>query len=151
MTLEQRVNDALKLRDTSKTDYLDDLLEINKDHPGNPAVLGLIAHTEWELGQLHNAVRHARELVQVSPRNESASLVLFHALWERGDIQDAIREMDRFQDLSHSDDYDQFEKWVKGWGQKRKSFDFSDLPAYGREESTKVVLAGPPPPADEEE
>lgn len=149
MTVDDRVTEALKIRETDKHEYLDELLDIDREFPDNGQVLRLIAHTKWEVEDYKGAIEIAQRLIEDSSEDESVSLILFHSLWATNRPQDAIREMERYQDLSSSDDYAQFDKWVRAWGAKRAGHNFADLEAIG--ESTKVVMEGLPEGANEEE
>jgi tetratricopeptide (TPR) repeat protein len=150
--LEQKVSEALKIRPTSKIEFLDELMSIDEEHPNDGMLLHLIAHTLWELKQYKKAIITALRLISGNPTDASASLILFHCYWQSGDLDKAIGEMERFRDMGGEEsDYDALDAWVQAWGDKRAAHDFSDLhPFADEEDDTNVVTEGAPPTGEEE-
>jgi len=146
--LEQKVSEALKIRPTSKIEYLDELFSLDEEYPNDGMLLHLIAHTLWELKQYKKAINYALRLISATPTDASASLILFHCYWQSGDLDKAIGEMERFRDMGgQDDDYDALD----AWGEKRANHDFSELAKLDEDESANVVTDGSPPEAEDEE
>jgi tetratricopeptide (TPR) repeat protein len=142
--LEQKVSEALKIRPTSKIEYLDELLTINEEYPNDGMLLHLIAHTHWELKQYRQAINIAQRLISADPTDCSASLILFHCYWQAGDSDKAIAEMERLRDMGgQEDDYDALDAWVNAWGLKRADHDFSELTKFAEDDSANVVTDTP--------
>jgi hypothetical protein len=60
----------------------------------------------FDLERAADAIPFCRKAVELKPTSERASLALFHALWGAGRQVEALDEVKRFQNVSHSADYD---------------------------------------------
>jgi tetratricopeptide (TPR) repeat protein len=87
------------------------------EYPGCAPAFGLMGGVYYfELGKWKEAVSCYQQAVRLSPRSEAASLGLFHSLWDSGLREKAIVEMNRFQSVSYSADYDEIATELKREG-----------------------------------
>src|SRR5262249_34429842 len=70
----------------------------------------------YETAEPKKAIPCFERATRLSPRSETASLGLFHSLWEAGRRTRAIAEMNRFQTVSHSEDYAEIAAELKAKG-----------------------------------
>jgi tetratricopeptide (TPR) repeat protein len=90
------------------------LAAIVKEYPDCATAFGLMGGIYYvELHQPKKAVSCFEQATKLSPRSEFASLGLFHSLWTLGRHDRAIAEMERFQTLAHSADYEEIAKELK--------------------------------------
>ena len=103
------LNRALHLK--NKKDFegallvLDQLIESDPTSATSHGLRGGIL--AFELSRWKDAIMSFEKAARLSPRSEMASLGLFHSLWDARRRKAAIAEMERFQKVAHSADYDE--------------------------------------------
>jgi predicted Zn-dependent protease len=103
---EDRFNSALLSRDRGEAkEGLEILLELDREYPNEPAIVGMTGSLYWELKEYERARDWYRRAVELSPKSELASIGLFHSLWRTGDRDAALQEMNRLEQLRSSEEY----------------------------------------------
>jgi cytochrome c-type biogenesis protein CcmH/NrfG len=116
--LRRQLNQALQLK--NREDFQEAIAVLKRavrDYPSCAETYFLIGGIcLYEMDDANTAVPNFAMAVQLSPRSESASLGLFHSLWHLGLQEAAKREMNRFQSMAHSVEYDSISSELKRKG-----------------------------------
>ncbi len=97
---------ALALRDEGNIqDAIAILKGLTERYPEDAASFGMLGGIYYEIGEFGEAIRHFKETTSLSPRSELASRGLFHSLLEAGRNDEAKMELQRYIDLTSSEEF----------------------------------------------
>ncbi len=89
---------------------LSDLDRLAAENPENAGVAGTRAGVLFELGRFEEAAEGFRRAVELAPKSEIASLGLFHSLNRLCRKDEAKKEMERFQSIRASEEYERIRR-----------------------------------------
>jgi tetratricopeptide (TPR) repeat protein len=97
----EKIQSAISLRHEGKHEGAIHLLcELSKEEDSESALVALLlGDSYWELGDLDRAIAWFKQVTQLKPKSEKASLGLFFCLWQAGKQVEAIDEAKRL--VSH--------------------------------------------------
>ena len=105
--IEPDFNEALRLfhEEGRAKEALEILSRIAELHPNFPAVFGVMGGIYKLTGDLRNAARYFRRVIELNPKSELASRGLFMSLYRVGRKDEAWAEARRFLSIAESKEY----------------------------------------------